>query len=121
MFKNTKAYSGFSVDDTDVARAFYAGTLGLDVDEDHGMLQLKVAGGIPILVYPKTDHVPAEFTILNFPVDDIAATARALAGHGITFERYDDQHDELGVHRGDGPPIAWVRDPAGNILSIIEE
>ncbi|TDD20864.1 VOC family protein [Kribbella turkmenica] len=121
MFKDTKAYSGFSVDDIPAAEEFYGGTLGLDVTEDHGMLQLTIAGDVPVLVYPKDNHVPAEFTILNFPVDDIAAAARELAGRGVTFERYDDKHDELGVHRGDGPPIAWFKDPAGNVLSIIEE
>ncbi len=121
MFKNTKAYSGFSVDDIAAAKEFYAGTLGLDVAEDHGMLQLNIAGGNPVLVYPKDNHVPAEFTILNFPVDDIAATARELAGRGITFERYDDTADELGVHSNEGPPIAWFKDPAGNVLSIIQE
>ncbi|WP_433163723.1 VOC family protein [Kribbella sp. CA-247076] len=121
MFKDTKAYSGFSVDDTGVAKEFYGSTLGLDVTEDHGMLQLNLAGGAQVLVYPKDNHVPAEFTVLNFPVDDITATARELAGRGITFERYDDKHDADGVHRGDGPPIAWFKDPAGNVLSIIEE
>jgi len=121
MFKNTKAYSGFSVDDIPAAKAFYAGTLGLDVAEEHGMLQLNIAGGNPVLVYPKDNHVPAEFTILNFPVDDIAATARELAGRGITFERYDDSADELGVHHNEGPPIAWFKDPAGNVLSILQE
>jgi catechol 2,3-dioxygenase-like lactoylglutathione lyase family enzyme len=121
MFKNTKAYSGFSVGDIGAAREFYSGTLGLDVAEDHGMLQLNIAGGNPVLVYPKDNHVPAEFTILNFPVDDIAKAARELAGRGITFERYDDTADDLGVHHNEGPPIAWFKDPAGNILSIIQE
>jgi catechol 2,3-dioxygenase-like lactoylglutathione lyase family enzyme len=122
MFKDTKAFSGFSVDDISAAMEFYGGTLGLEVAEEHGMLQLKIAGGIPILVYPKDNHVPAEFTILNFPVDDIDAAARELAGRGVTFERYDDRHDELGVVRGEGgPAIAWFKDPAGNVLSILQE
>ncbi|MEU4605288.1 VOC family protein [Kribbella sp. NPDC023972] len=122
MFKDTKAFSGFSVDDIGAAKEFYGGTLGLEVGEEHGMLQLKIAGGIPILVYPKDNHVPAEFTILNFPVDDIDAAARELAGRGVTFERYDDQHDELGIRRGErGPAIAWFKDPAGNVLSILQE
>ncbi|TCM45905.1 VOC family protein [Kribbella sp. VKM Ac-2568] len=121
MFKETKAFSGFSVDDIPAAREFYAGTLGLEVTEDNGMLQLQIAGGNPVLVYPKDNHVPAEFTILNFPVDDIAAAAKGLADRGITFERYGDGHDEQGVFRAGGPPIAWFKDPAGNVLSVIEE
>jgi catechol 2,3-dioxygenase-like lactoylglutathione lyase family enzyme len=121
MFHDTKAFSGFSVDDIPAARRFYTETLGLRVTDDHGMLRLHIAGGNPVLVYPKPNHVPAEFTILNFPVGDIAATARELTGRGVTFERYDDQHDELGVHRDEGPPIAWFKDPAGNVLSVIEE
>ncbi|MEV6284434.1 VOC family protein [Kribbella sp. NPDC051770] len=121
MFGQTKAYSGFSVDDIPAAKAFYTRTLGLDVGEEYGMLQLRIAGGNPVLVYPKDDHVPAAYTTLNFPVDDIAAAARELAERGVTFERYGDRHDELGVVRGDGPPIAWFKDPAGNVLSIVEE
>jgi catechol 2,3-dioxygenase-like lactoylglutathione lyase family enzyme len=121
MFKDTKAFSGFSVDDIPAATEFYAETLGLEVTEDHGMLQLRISGGNPVLVYPKDNHVPAEFTILNFPVDDIAAAAKGLADRGITFERYGDGHDEQGVFRAGGPPIAWFKDPAGNVLSIIEE
>ena len=121
MFKETKAFSGFSVDDIPAAKKFYAETLGLDVTEEHGMLGLRIAGGNPVLVYPKDNHVPAEFTILNFPVDDIEAAARELAARGVSFERYGDRADELGIHRGEGPPIAWFKDPAGNILSILEE
>ncbi len=120
MFGRTHAFSGFSVDDIPAAKKFYTETLGLDVDEDHGMLQLKIAGGHPVLVYPKDDHVPAAYTTLNFPVDDIAAAARELASRGVTFERYDAGQDELGVMRGEGPPIAWFKDPAGNVLSILE-
>ncbi|MGC4936984.1 VOC family protein [Kribbella sp. DT2] len=121
MFGKTQAFSGFSVDDVPAAKEFYTGTLGLDVDEEHGMLQLKIAGGHPVLVYPKDDHTPAAYTTLNFPVADIAAAARELAARGVTFERYDDGQDELGVLRTEGPPIAWFKDPAGNVLSIIEE
>ncbi|GAB2558968.1 VOC family protein [Kribbella endophytica] len=121
MFGKTEAYSGFSVDDVPAAKAFYAGTLGLDVGEEHGMLQLRIAGGHPVLVYPKDDHVPATYTTLNFPVADIAATARELTSRGVTFERYGDGQDELGVMRTEGPLIAWFKDPAGNVLSIIEE
>jgi catechol 2,3-dioxygenase-like lactoylglutathione lyase family enzyme len=121
MFKDTRAFSGFSVDDIGTAKEFYAGKLGLEVSEENGMLRLHIAGGIPILVYPKPNHVPAEYTVLNFPVADIEETARELASRGITFERYSDEHDELGILRGAGPPIAWFEDPAGNVLSIIQE
>jgi catechol 2,3-dioxygenase-like lactoylglutathione lyase family enzyme len=121
MFKATKAFSGFAVDDLAVAKKFYGETLGLDVTEENGLLRLQIAGGIPVLVYPKPNHTPADFTILNFPVPDIEATARELAERGITFERYSDDHDELGIHRGQGPLIAWFKDPAGNVLSIIQE
>lgn len=121
MFKETKAYSGFSVDDIPAAKRFYAETLGLEVTEENGMLGLQIAGGNPVLVYPKPNHVPAEFTVLNFPVSDIEAAVKELSSRGITFERYFDNHDELGIARGDGPPIAWFKDPAGNILSVLEE
>jgi catechol 2,3-dioxygenase-like lactoylglutathione lyase family enzyme len=121
MFKDTKAFSGFSVDDLSAARSFYGDTLGLEVTEENGLLQLGIAGGNPVLVYPKEDHTPATFTILNFPVEDIEATADELIRRGITFERYDEgQHDEKGIFRGGGPLIAWFKDPAGNILSIIQ-
>jgi len=121
MFKDTKAFSGFSVDDLAAARSFYGDTLGLEVTEENGLLQLGIAGGNPVLVYPKEDHTPATFTILNFPVEDIDAVADELIGRGITFERYDEeQHDEKGIFRGGGPLIAWFKDPAGNILSIIQ-
>jgi catechol 2,3-dioxygenase-like lactoylglutathione lyase family enzyme len=122
MFKDTKAFSSFSVDDVPAAKEFYAGTLGLDVSEDQGMLRLNIAGGNPVMVYPKDNHVPAEFTVLNFPVDDIEKSARALADRDVTFERYSDQHDELGVLRDpQGPAIAWFKDPAGNVLAILQE
>jgi catechol 2,3-dioxygenase-like lactoylglutathione lyase family enzyme len=124
MFKDTKAFSSFSVDDVQAAKEFYGDTLGVDVGEEQamGLLRLNIAGGIPVMIYPKDNHVPAEFTVLNFPVDDIAAAARELAGKGITFERYSGDHDELGVLRDpQGPAIAWFKDPAGNVLSIIQE
>ncbi|MGW7681208.1 VOC family protein [Kribbella sp. NPDC054772] len=120
MLKDSKAFSGFSVDDIPRAKEFYGTTLGIDVGEEHGMLHLRVAGGTPVLVYPKADHVPAEYTVLNFPVTDIEATARELAGRGVTFERYNDEQDESGINRGQGPLIAWFKDPAGNVLSIIQ-
>jgi catechol 2,3-dioxygenase-like lactoylglutathione lyase family enzyme len=121
MFEKTKAFSGFAVDDIAAAKEFYGRTLGLDVSEDHGMLRLRIAGGNPVLVYPKPQHVPAEYTILNFPVADIEAAAKDLTARGVVFERYNDKHDELGIVRGGGPLIAWFKDPAGNVLSIIEE
>ena len=121
MFKDTKAFSGFSVNELEAAKAFYGGTLGLDVGEANGMLQLKVAGGNPILVYPKSDHIPAEYTMLNFPVADIEGTVRELTGRGVSFERYNDDQDDSGIYRGIGPLIAWFKDPAGNVIAIIQE
>ena len=122
MFENTKAFSGFSVDDVPTARKFYAETLGLKVSEQHGMLQLHIAGERDILVYPKQDHTPATFTILNFPVEDIDATVAELTRRGVRFERYDNiGADEQGIARGEGPDIAWFKDPAGNILSVLQE
>ena len=121
MFKDTKAFSGFSVDDIPTAKAFYAETLGLDVGESNGMLQLNIAGSNPVLVYPKDNHVPAEYTMLNFPSADIEADVRELTGRGVTFERYNDDQDELGIYRGQGPLIAWFKDPAGNVIAIIQE
>jgi len=122
MFKNIKAFSGFSVDDVPRARQFYAETLGLDVDEENGMLTLHLAGNRDTLVYPKgDDHVPASFTILNFPVDDIEQAADGLAERGVQFERYPGMEiDARGIFRGGGPPIAWFKDPAGNVLSVLQ-
>ena len=122
MFQNTKAFSGFSVDDIPRARQFYAETLGLKVTEANGLLTLHIAGDRPTIVYPKPDHTPAAFTILNFPVDDIDAAVDALAAHGVEIERYDGmEQDEKGIMRAGGPFIAWFRDPAGNILSVLQE
>lgn len=118
MLGNGKAFSGFAVDDIAKAREFYEGVLGLRVTEENWMLHLFAAGDRYTLVYPKPDHVPATYTILNFPVDDIEATAGALAAKGVSFERYEGV-DEHGVFRLGGPPIAWFKDPAGNVLSII--
>ncbi|WP_084956465.1 VOC family protein [Thermoactinospora rubra] len=121
MFRTTKAFSGFSVDDIEAARAFYGQTLGIDVSEENGMLTLHIAGDRDILVYPKANHVPATFTILNFPVDDIDAAVDELVARGVRFERYEGfQQDDKGIMRGAGPPIAWFADPAGNILSVIQ-
>jgi len=122
MFTNTKAFSGFSVDDVPEAKEFYSETLGLRVTEEHGMLSLHIAGEWDILVYPKPDHTPATFTILNFPVNDIEKAVDELAERGVRFERYDDSDtDERGIYRGGGPLIAWFKDPAGNVLSVIKQ
>ena len=124
MFKDTKAFSGFAVDDLDKAREFYGSVLGLDVStEEMGLLTLHLAGGTrPTIVYPKPDFEPATYTILNFPVDDIDATVEELSARGVKFEQYDGfDQDDKGVARGEGPPIAWFKDPAGNILSVLEQ
>ena len=122
MLSDSKAFSGFSTDDIPKARAFYADTLGIEVTEENGMLTLHLAGGErQVLIYPKPDHQPAAFTILNFPVDPIEDAVRELADRGVEFERYEGmEFDELGIMRGGGPPIAWFKDPAGNVLSVIE-
>jgi predicted enzyme related to lactoylglutathione lyase len=122
MFENTKAFSGFSVGDVPEAKKFYSETLGLKVSEQYGMLHLHIAGGWDILVYPKPNHIPATFTILNFPVEDIDTAVDELVKRGVRFERYDDSgQDEKGIARGGGPYIAWFKDPAGNILSVLQE
>jgi catechol 2,3-dioxygenase-like lactoylglutathione lyase family enzyme len=122
MFEHTKAFSGFSTDDIEAAKRFYGETLGLRVSEQHGLLFLHIAGDRDTLVYPKPDHVPAAFTVLNFPVDEIDAAVDELAARGVVFERYDGMEaDERGVFRGGGPYIAWFKDPAGNILSVLQE
>jgi catechol 2,3-dioxygenase-like lactoylglutathione lyase family enzyme len=122
MFGQAKAFSGFSVNDLQAAKAFYGDTLGLDVSEEHGLLALHIAGGHDILVYPKPNHAPASFTILNFPVDDIDNAVHELTARGVRLERYEGfEQDDRGIARGgDGPPIAWFTDPAGNILSVVE-
>ena len=125
MFEHTKAFSGFSVDDIERAKQFYGETLGLKVTEANGLLTLHIEGGTEIIAYPKGgDHTPATFTILNFPVDDIVKAVEGLLARGVTFERYDalaSETDELGVYRGFGPPIAWFKDPAGNVLAVLQE
>jgi catechol 2,3-dioxygenase-like lactoylglutathione lyase family enzyme len=122
MFENTRAFSGFSVDDVPEARKFYGETLGLRVSEEYGMLSLHIAGEWNILVYPKPDHTPASFTILNFPVDDIDEAVDELTERGVRFERYDGlEQDEKGIFRGGGPYIAWFKDPAGNVLSVLQQ
>ncbi len=126
MLKDSKAYSGFSVDDIPKAKEFYGRTLGLDVSEDQGMgiLSLRLAGDTTVIVYPKPNHEPATFTILNFPVPDVDKAVDALKQRGVRFETYDMpdlKTDDKGIMRGNGPTIAWFKDPAGNILSVIEE
>src|SRR5215217_5166356 len=118
MFKDTHAFSGFSVDDLQKAKSFYSQTLGLEVSEENGMLQLHIAGTAPILVYPKPNHTPATYTILNFPVDNVEETVDKLTKRGVRFEVYDLEDlktDDKGIARGEGPTIAWFKDPAGNI------
>jgi predicted enzyme related to lactoylglutathione lyase len=128
MFKNTKAFSSFSVNDVGKAKEFYGRTLGLEVSEMSGemsgLLNLHIAGGNVVLIYPKPNHTPATFTILNFPVDDVEQGVEELTKRGVRFEIYDLDEiktDEKGIFRGDGPRIAWFKDPAGNILSVLEE
>jgi catechol 2,3-dioxygenase-like lactoylglutathione lyase family enzyme len=122
MLAESKAFSGFAVDDLQKAREFYGDTLGLRTSEEHGLLTLHLGGDRPTLVYPKPDHAPANYTILNFPVEDIDRAVTELADRGVRFERYDGfDQDELGVFRGGGPYIAWFTDPAGNILSVLQE
>jgi catechol 2,3-dioxygenase-like lactoylglutathione lyase family enzyme len=122
MFRKTKAFSGFSVDDIPEARKFYEETLGLDVSEEYGGLTLHIHEGGDIIIYPKEDHSPATFTILNFPVDDVDQAVDELSQRGVSFKRYEGfTQDEKGIARGDeGPPIAWFTDPAGNVLSVLE-
>ena len=120
MFEKTKAFSGFAVDDVDSAREFYGETLGLKVTEEHGLLTLHLGGNRPTLIYPKPDHKPAGYTILNFPVDDVDAAVAELGRRGIEMEQYEGfEQDEQGVMRGHGPDIAWFKDPAGNVLSVL--
>lgn len=126
MFKDTQAFSGFSVDNTEKAKEFYSSTLGLEVSETNGMLMLHIVTGADILVYPKGDaHIPATYTVLNFPVDDIDHAVDALTARGVTFEQYQSMTDEKGISRGlsknQGPDIAWFKDPAGNIFSVLQE
>jgi catechol 2,3-dioxygenase-like lactoylglutathione lyase family enzyme len=125
MFENTKAYNGFAVDDVQKAREFYGETLGLEVtvlDEENGLLSLDLNGDPDTLVYQKPDFEPATYTILNFPVDDVDKAVDELSERGVTFERYEGfDQDEKGIFRGPGPEIAWFKDPAGNILSVLKQ
>ena len=122
MFTNTPAFSGFAVDDLEAAKKFYGETLGLRTSEQYGLLTLHLAGDRDTLVYPMPGHVPASYTILNFQVDDIEAAVGELVRRGDTLERYDGMgQDEKGINRAGGPFIAWFKDPAGNILAVLQE
>lgn len=124
MFRDTKAFSGFAVNDVPRAKEFYSQKLGVEVSEAYGMLELHIAGGTKILLYPKENHTPATFTILNFPVANIEQAVDELTRRGVHFETYNEGElvtDEKGIFRGGGPKIAWFKDPAGNILSVLEE
>lgn len=125
MFTNTKATNGFAVDDIEAAKKFYGETLGLGfkvMSEEFGVGSIETAGGRSTLVYAKPDFVPATYTILNFEVDDVDAAVDELASRGVEFERYEGfEQDEKGIARGPGPSIGWFKDPAGNILSVLEQ
>lgn len=121
MFADTKTFDAFAVDDLTRARAFYGQTLGIPVSEQHGMLVLHLAGGRDTRVYQKPDHTPATYTILMFQVDDIQAAVGELANRGVGFERYDGMdQDERGITRSGAPFAAWFKDPAGNILEVLQ-
>ena len=122
LLRESPAFSGFSVNDISKAREFYGEVLGLDAREENGMLHIRLATGAEVLAYPKPNHQPATFTILNFPVASVEEMVDELTARGVRFERYggEIQTDEKGIHRGKGPVIAWFKDPAGNVLSILE-
>ena len=120
MFEQTRGFSGFTTNDIPKAKQFYNETLGIEVSEANGMLTLHIVGDRDTLVYPKPDHAPATYTILNFPVADIDRAVEELTARGVEFERYP-VTDDKGIMRGNGPPIAWFKDPAGNILSVIQQ
>ena len=118
----SQGFSGFSSNDISKCREFYADKLGLNVSEDHGMLTLNLAGGAKVIIYPKPNHEPASFTVLNFPVKDVDQAVDRLVKAGVEFEHYQGMNlDERGIMRGQGPTIAWFKDPAGNILSVLEQ
>jgi catechol 2,3-dioxygenase-like lactoylglutathione lyase family enzyme len=122
MSENSKAFSGFAAPDITKEKEFYCQPLGLKTSEDHGLLRLHLAGGNNVLIYPKPDHTPATYTVLNFPVDDVDLAVDELKDRGVEFERYNRENlktDEKGIMRGNGPTIAWFKDPAGNILSVL--
>lgn len=122
MLRESPAFSGFSANDIEAERRFYADTLGVDLEEQMGGLNLHLGGGHDVFIYPKDDHEPATFTVLNFPVDDIDDAVDRLTAKGVTFERYEGMgQDEKGIMRDNGPRIAWFKDPAGNIISVLEQ
>ena len=122
MFTDTETFVSFAAPDIDEARRFYGETLGLRTsDGPEGVLLLHIEGSRDVMIYPKPDHAPATYTILNFPVEDVEQAVDALVEKGVTFERYEGfEQDERGIMRGGGPLIAWFRDPAGNILSVVK-
>jgi catechol 2,3-dioxygenase-like lactoylglutathione lyase family enzyme len=121
MFRESRAFSGFAVRDVDEARRFYGDVLGLSVTEEDGLLHLHLAGGAEVLAYPKEDHEPASFTLLNFPVDDIEQAVDQLIARGVRLQRYEGfDHDDRGIARDAGPAIAWFTDPSGNILAVLQ-
>jgi catechol 2,3-dioxygenase-like lactoylglutathione lyase family enzyme len=125
MLADSKAFSGFAAPDIEAARDFYRDKLGLDVTEQEvggqSLLTLNLAGDRPTMIYPKPDFQPATYTVLNFPVDDVEAAVDELSARGVQFEKYDGfDQDEKGIARGNGPDIAWFKDPAGNILAVLK-
>jgi predicted enzyme related to lactoylglutathione lyase len=123
MLETSNAFSGFAAPDISKEKKFYSNTLGLKVTEEHGLLTLHLTGGNNVLIYPKPNHVPASFTVLNFPVEDVDLAVEELSKRGVRFEKYNGPEiktDEKGIMRGNGPTIAWFKDPAGNILSVLE-
>jgi catechol 2,3-dioxygenase-like lactoylglutathione lyase family enzyme len=124
MLKESSAFSGFSVNDIQKAKQFYGQTLGLEVSESNGLLKLHLAGNASVLIYPKPNHSPATFTILNFPVENVDEAVDELTKRGVRFEIYNEpglKTNEKGIFRNGGPVIAWFKDPAGNILSVLEK
>jgi catechol 2,3-dioxygenase-like lactoylglutathione lyase family enzyme len=122
VLRDSRAFPGFSTDDVAKTKAFYGQTLGLEVTESNGILSIHLGGGGRVIAYPKKNHEPATFTVLNFPVENVEAAVDQLTAAGVRFERYPgSKQDERGIERGGGPAIAWFKDPAGNILSVLQE
>ena len=120
MLRDAPAFSGFSTNDIEATKEFYGSVLGLEVSEANGVIELKLAGGATVIAYPKENHEPATFTILNFQVDDVEKAVDELVRRGVRFEKYDSfPQDDKGIMRGQGLDIAWFKDPAGNILSVL--
>jgi catechol 2,3-dioxygenase-like lactoylglutathione lyase family enzyme len=124
LFKEIPAFQSFAAKDLQAEKTFFANTLGIDVNDRNGMLFLNFKGNNPVLIYPKDDHTPASFTILNFPVDDIESAVDELTTRGVKLEKYNVEGltpNEKLIYRGEGPPIAWFKDPSGNIFAVIED